>query len=271
MERVAFLVEETGERIDCMLNPETLVVRRLAGVQRRLSAGGHLTGSELSDDPLLYTGGGHTQLELDLLFDLDLDPQSPYTSVRRLTERIWQLAENATSGGRYGAPPVVRFVWGKEWNLPGVVTAVAERFERFTPTGEPRRSWLRMRFVRVHEPEPPPPPGSTAAEVVAGATWATPGSVRDLLPPTVPPEIATTVELEATHILLGEGTTGENLPQIAHDYYHDPDLWWLVAWFNDVDHPLQLEAGTPLQIPSLSIMDQLRQWTSNSSPGSTSP
>ena len=94
-----------------------------------------------------------------------------------------------------------------------------------------------MRFVRVHEPEPPPPPGSTAAEVVAGATWATPGSVRDLLPPTVPPEIATTVELEATHILLGEGTTGENLPQIAHDYYHDPDLWWLHVEKTEVHTP----------------------------------
>ena len=31
MERVAFLIEETGERIACLLNPESLVVRRIAG------------------------------------------------------------------------------------------------------------------------------------------------------------------------------------------------------------------------------------------------
>ena len=29
MERVAFLVEDTGERIPCLLNPESLVVRRI--------------------------------------------------------------------------------------------------------------------------------------------------------------------------------------------------------------------------------------------------
>jgi len=31
MERVAFLIEPGGERIECLLNPETLVVRRVAG------------------------------------------------------------------------------------------------------------------------------------------------------------------------------------------------------------------------------------------------
>ena len=29
MERVAFLIEETNERLSCLLNPETLVMRRL--------------------------------------------------------------------------------------------------------------------------------------------------------------------------------------------------------------------------------------------------
>ncbi len=39
MERVAFLIEETGERIGCLLNPDSLVIRRSAGVQPRRSAG----------------------------------------------------------------------------------------------------------------------------------------------------------------------------------------------------------------------------------------
>ena len=33
MERVAFIVERTGERIDCLLNPDTVVVRRSAGLR----------------------------------------------------------------------------------------------------------------------------------------------------------------------------------------------------------------------------------------------
>ena len=60
MERVAFLIERTGERIGCLLNPESIVRRRVAGVRTRRSAGGLLTGTGLSDDQLIYTGGGTT-------------------------------------------------------------------------------------------------------------------------------------------------------------------------------------------------------------------
>jgi hypothetical protein len=258
MERVAFLLESTGERIDCMLNPETVVLKRSAGVQRRKSLGGQLTGVDLSDDPLLFTGGGHTELELDLLFDLDLDPESPHQSVRRLTERFWQLAENTTSEGGYGSPPLVRFIWGKEWNLLGVVTAVAERFERFTPSGEPRRSWLRMRFIRVHDAQLAPAASSGSASAAPGEGEEA-GPLPDLLPPTVPPEIAETTQLLATHTVMGEGTSGETLAQIAYTYYGNKDLWRLLAWFNNIDDPTNLEAGMTLQIPPPSVLEQLGQ------------
>ncbi len=70
MQRVAFLID-SGERIDCLLNPETVQVTRLAGVRQRGGADGQLTGVGLADDPLLFTGGGRTELVLDLLFDID--------------------------------------------------------------------------------------------------------------------------------------------------------------------------------------------------------
>lgn len=153
MERVAFLIEESNTTIRCLLNPESLVVRRYAGVAARRSAAGQLTGAGLGDDPLLYTGGGRTELELDLLFDTSLvDEAVRREDVRDLTAPIWNLAENANAAAGYGRPPVVRFLWGKAWNVPGVVVAVAERLERFTPGGTPQRSWLRMRLVRVAEP-----------------------------------------------------------------------------------------------------------------------
>jgi contractile injection system tube protein/LysM domain-containing protein len=257
MERVAFLVEATGERIDCMLNPETVVLKRSAGVQRRKSFSGQLTGVDLSDDPLLFTGGGLTELELDLMFDLGLDPQSPHQSVRRLTERFWQLAENTTADTGYGSPPLVRFIWGKEWNLLGVVTAVAERFERFTPSGEPRRSWLRMRFVRVPDSQPVLATNSVSTSEAGTSDEAE--SLADLLPPTVPPEIAETAQLQATHTVIGGGTTGETLPQIAYAYYGNKDLWRLLAWFNNIEDPTQLEAGMTLQIPPRTVLERLHQ------------
>jgi hypothetical protein len=154
VERVAFLIEDSNERLRCLLNPETLVVRRLSGTRQRRSVTGRLTGAGLTDDPLLYTGGGRTELELDLLFDTSLAGSSIATNdVRDLTAPLWNLAENVAHRDGYSRVPLVRFIWGKSWNIPGVIEAVSERLERFTPDGVPQRSWLRMRFVRVNEPQ----------------------------------------------------------------------------------------------------------------------
>src|SRR5688572_23948780 len=113
-----------------MLNPESLVMRRIAGVRPRRSAGGVVTGVGLADDPLLFTGGGTTELQLDLLFDVTLAGSTiPTEDVRQLTAPLWNLAENSTQGDPTARPPRVRFVWGKNWNIPGIVSSVAERLE----------------------------------------------------------------------------------------------------------------------------------------------
>jgi hypothetical protein len=152
MERVAFLVDESGERIDCLLNPETVQVTRLAGVRPRSADGSRLVGAGLADDPLLFTGGGRTELVVDLLFDVDVvDEATRPADVRLLTRRLWMLAENSAQERGSVRPPLVRLVWGKTWNVPGVIVAVAERFDAFTAGGSPRRSWLRLKLIRVAE------------------------------------------------------------------------------------------------------------------------
>lgn len=134
METIAFLVEETGEQIFCLLNPETVVMTRTAGVEARQSSGGRLTGSGLADDPLLFTGGGRTELKLDLLFDIDLLPVNLEASdVRQLTRRIWALAENSAEVQRQRRPPLVRVLWGR----PGRSPASSPRSPRGS-TGSPR-------------------------------------------------------------------------------------------------------------------------------------
>jgi hypothetical protein len=155
MERVVFLVEDTGERIACLLNPESLVLRRRAGIRQRESGGGIVTGNRMTDDSLIYTGGGLTSIELDLVFDISVAGSSIATEdVRELTGPLWRLAENADDPQRRGQPPVCRLVWGKSWNIPAVVAAVSERLEQFNSEGVPRRSWLRMRLLRCRLPEP---------------------------------------------------------------------------------------------------------------------
>jgi hypothetical protein len=242
MERVSFLVEDTGERIACLLNPASLVMRRRAGVHARQSTAGPLTGAALKDDPLLYTGGGATDIEVDLLFDVTLAGSSVTTvDVRNLTRRLFELAEGVATPSGGGKAPLVRFVWGKHWNIPGIVVALAERLEHFASDGAPQRSWLRMRMRRVT---------GTAPKPAAGSAFELPA------PLTSGPAMATAVR---SHQLVGSGppatdtpatrTSGERLDEIAHRYLGDARQWRVLALFNDIDDPLQMQPGRLLRIP----------------------
>jgi hypothetical protein len=250
VERVAFLIEETGERIACMLNPEDLVIRRVAGVRRRRSSGGALTGAGLADDALLFTGGGTTEFQLNLLFDVSLAGSTQKVEdVRDLTYPLWQLAENAGDEQNYGKPPLVRFVWGKSWNIPGVVAAVAERLDYFSAGGEPLRSWLSMRFLRVAE-------SAAALRAERAARIAIPPADQKPEQPTTQAPARTLREnLEfAVHAL----AAGERLDQLEYKYYGDaghPSLWRWLARINDIADPLHIKPGTLVQLPPLSLLE----------------
>jgi hypothetical protein len=250
VERVAFLIEATGERIGCMLNPESLLVQRSAGVRPRRSGAGSLAGAGLSDEPLLYTGGGRTSLTLDLLFDVSLPGSSVAASdVRSLTGPLWNLAENAGPEGGFGRPPVARFVWGKTWNVPGVVSEIAERLEAFAPDGAPRRSWVRLRFLRTPEPRVPEPPEPVPGDDV-------PGALPEEVPagPEVPDEELRVHEVAGgtapdAEDLGGQGL-GDRLDLLAARYLGSAALWRLLAQLNGVDDPSRLHPGQVLRVPS---------------------
>jgi hypothetical protein len=243
MERVAFLLEKTGERIPCLLNPGSVVVRRQAGVQSRQSTSGPLTGAALKDDPFLYTGGGKTEILLDLLFDVTLSGSSAETEdVRELTRPLTALAEGNEGEDGYGQVPLVRFVWGKAWNVLGVVAAVAERLEYFRPSGAPQRSWLRMRFLRVRDSN------NTDLE-----PWGDDLDLDDL-----PDEVDVPADELRLYQTKGSGTgdeddedegNSERLDEIAARYYGNPAWWRLIAAFNQIDDPWDLSAGDLLMIP----------------------
>jgi len=248
MERVAFLIEKTGERIACMLNPETVIARRSAGILRRNGTSGPLQGLRKSDDLLLYVGGGSTEMVFDLLFDTTLAADSGTTAgeavpgdVRVLTRPLWNLAENSTDDLGKRRLPVVRFVWGTGWNIQGLVTAVAERLEFFDETGIPRRSWLRMKFCRVNAPEPTTSPAVTSLEELLQPTR---GETSALARAAVEVTGGSREETEGD-------ATPSRLDEIAHSTYGNASLWRLVAWFNDVSDPLHVAAGTLLRIPDL--------------------
>ncbi|WP_433533738.1 hypothetical protein ACQPZK_16150 [Micromonospora sp. CA-249363] len=234
MERVAFLIDTTGERVDCLLNPETVQVTRLAGVRHRGAGGAQLTGSGLADDPLIFTGGGRTELVLDLLFDVDfVQAQVRPADVRLLTRPLWMLAENSAAEHGWLRPPLVRLVWGKTWNVPGVIVAVAERFDAFTGTGSPRRSWLRLKLVRAAETADQAQAGFAEELAAASTPAAAPGGAV---------------------VAAGDGATepghaGVRFDLLANDALGSPLRWRLLAEHNRITDPLAVPAGTTLAIP----------------------
>lgn len=291
MERVTFLLERTGARVSCLLNPEALEARRSAGVVRRRGAGGAVLGNPRTDDPLIATGGGVTEYDLKLLFDVDIanegrgarltayspeampqpeaatplesaasaltdgePPLPPVTDaeaaplaqpepavpmvidVRALTQPLWAFAETGDAIDGAVAPQRIRFIWGKSWNVPGVVLAVAERLERFDADGVPKRSWLSLRLRRVEEATatsvPPPAPTTPQFEIDSGA------APRD--------------DLETDTITVPVDPYGfplDRLDQVAAYYYDDPAFARAIAEYNGLDDLLHFQEGDRLRMP----------------------
>lgn len=234
MERVAFLVDETGDRVDCLLNPETVEVSRLAGVRPRGAGTGQLVGAGLADDPLLFTGGGRTELLLDLLFDVELVEETTRPEdVRALTRKLWILAENSAEEHGSLRPPLVRLVWGKTWNVPGVIVTIAERFDAFAIGGSPRRSWLRLKLVRVAESAQEAQAGFDEELAAANTPKAAPGGA-----------VLATGDGDAQ-----PGYSGVRFDLLANDALGSPLRWRLLAEHNRLANPFDVVPGSALAVP----------------------
>jgi hypothetical protein len=254
MERVIFLIEDTHERISCMLNPEEgkgrfegsseeggedegggLLVRRVSGVSPD-----KLSPSTGSDNTLIPDGQGQTSLELSLLFDVTLPGSTSMPKdVRDLTRPLWKLTEHITGPTGERRLRRARFIWGKAWNIPVVVESLSERYERFTPDGTPQRSWMRIRLLRAGEEIRLPARSPVRLESLPGVE-ALAAAANDLS--------------WGVHEKTGGEVAGESLPALAYRYYGDPGLWRLIARANNITNPLRILTGTLLQIPPLSVL-----------------
>jgi hypothetical protein len=264
MDRVIFYDEHTASRIDALLNPETLTWTRRAGLRLRRLDELPIAAAAQSDDTLIHTGGGETEIALELLFDTRLLPATGAAAppglgsagasadVRRLTEPLWALAENrsqgagvriATGSGSAPRPRPQRLIWG-EWSLSVVVVAVAERFEDFSPEGVPRRSWMALTLRRVPEDEAARP----AAESVPQGPPAIGDDVGRQIEALTQGSTAADGSLTSA-IVETSGGVGR-LDLAAAELFGDPRQWRLVAELNGLEDPLAAPSGGTLVGPS---------------------
>jgi hypothetical protein len=251
MVRAAFRIESTGRIVSCMLNPSQLVFRRSAGVKYRRSVGGAVAAGRSSDQPLHFTGAGTTELTLDLLFDVNLQSGgaggTPETDVTGLTRPLWELAEKAEVEDGVVQPPIVRFIWGKAWNFPAVVVAAAERFDAFDSTGAPRRSWLRLRLLRVDEPDGDSLHAPVPLERVPPvATESAPSELGDFPLPdeTDEAEPLTDDDAEEERVV-----AGQRLDVLAEAHLGSASRWRDIANANGIEDVLRVPLSALLSVP----------------------
>lgn len=292
MERVTFLVERTGDRIPCLLNPEALEVRRSAGIVRRRGVGGAVLGNPRTDDPLVATGGGVTEYELKLLFDVDvLASQSGPGALPAMTLEP-APAEGPIAGleeGEEGAEGAEAIPAAAESTPPAPapdppsvdVRTLTQPLWSLAENGEPVAGLLAPQRIRF----------------IWGCSWNVPGvivSVAERLecfdPQGVPkrswlsmllrrveeeleggsaPPPPTSPQFEVNSPDTASGDSGDDsvivpvddegvaltpLHVIAAERYGDPRYNRAIAEYNDLDDLLELEEGQPLRLPPASAL-----------------
>jgi nucleoid-associated protein YgaU len=151
-----------------------------------------------------------------LTMDLFFDSTDSGADVRLFTEKVVKLM--AVQAETH-APARLLFVWGSLL-FPCVLESVSQKFELFNPQGLPLRARLSVTLKGFDV-------------------------LEDLLAETQLLSSDRTKE----HVV----KEGETLPSIAGAEYGDPRSWRPIAEANGIDHPLEIQAGRELILPSLEL------------------
>lgn len=208
----AFLELESGERLPCLYNPETLSVgRRNNWVSNPMPGKGVPT--------LQYAGAGGGWMRMDLRFDTTVDG----TPVTKHTGKILKLMEvdpnlPGTDLERNNArPPTVTFHWGDLHSFRAVVSDIRLSFTYFSSGGVPLRAEIQLELRQYESSDALGPQNPTSGT-------PKPSRVHRVQP-------------------------GETLDRISARYYGDATQWRRLAQANNVEDPLALHPGDLLDIP----------------------
>ena len=205
----AYLVNlETGEEIQCLFNPNEYSISKSNSWKEK--------STRRSNVPRLeFTGGGPTELKLELFFDT----YEKGGSARDYVKKIISLTQISQSGSGDPEPPRCMFSWGTNFEFEAVITNVSARFTLFRPDGTPVRATVSLTLKECKDPGVQKRQNPTSQGTTGHKVWV----VRP----------------------------GDTINGIAATEYGDPTVWRVIADANDLDNPMDLRPGQILVLEPL--------------------
>jgi len=136
--------KDGGKRVTVQFNPESLKVSFANQIEKPEGA-----GDQKGSPAIQFVGAGTTKLALQLWFDVtqpvseEATPEDKDTTdVRKLTQEVAFFITPIEDGKKF-KPPATRFLWGS-FQFDGIVEAMEESLEFFSPEGKPLRASVSL-------------------------------------------------------------------------------------------------------------------------------
>jgi hypothetical protein len=129
-----------GQQVEVQFNPEALKVT-FANAIVQPQGGDQSAGNSGRQ----FVGAGTTKLALQLWFDVTAMEEDPVDDVRRLTQKViyFMTPQKSDADPKKLSPPGVQFQWGS-FLFKGIVEALEESLEYFSPDGKPLRASITL-------------------------------------------------------------------------------------------------------------------------------
>lgn len=207
--------KEGGHSVEVQFNPETL--KLTFNNELKTPEGGDQTAGS---DGMQFVGSSTTKLALQLWFDVTAMEKDPVDDVRRLTTKVlyFMTPKESDSDPSKKVPPGVCFHWG-DFMFKGLVEALEESLEYFSPEGKPLRASLSLTLSQ-----------QAILEQVLGK-----GGQVEVKPGHKPPG----------HAPLKAAKEGDSLQNMAgkNKKGNNKGGWQGIAAANDIEDPLRMAPG----------------------------
>lgn len=161
-----------------------------------------------------FTTGQRRELSMELFFDT-------YDTKKNVKEYVQKIEKLMLIDVEKHRPPIVLVSWGENaLNFQCVLEQMEQRYTMFTNDGTPVRAIINVTFREID-------PNQNGSLVSEG-------------------------EKESPdHTKVRVIRDGDTLQHLAHLEYEDSALWKILATTNDIEDPLNIPAGTIIQVPPL--------------------